>query len=492
MTEKQELHRTALTLTPTVGDPITYEFSWKDPITNLDDFLQAMAVAARAKPASPLHVATQYDESVTKFLKDWMGFLKDHQEVEGELLVARTGHRLSEALARELATHQHYKGGLYRVLGEGMHTETKEVMVIYEHLYPHERTIWLRPKEIFFSPVEETGAVRFVELKSAEPITYEEIADLFSDQPTGADQPRLGKDGQITLEYLLAKGYNMAVFEPRYGGSNVAVVIGGPMSLVGEMADCMTDGGDSCDHIQARLCGRYYPYGEGRNFPEALRRALAKLNAVPKEILDAVLRDVYNTNYNKENYEALTEIPNYLLPVDMPMDLPVPREDGTGHDVVLAAAYTNLDFGKAFRYPNYCERFTWTPDALEKIKTKLLPRAKAGALVGELDYPIYNLEDENSQSRYLTVDLNRACSVITDLRIVEDSLGGEDVQKLVGTVKPVGPYAKFCEEFLNSARPELRFGVRAWSTTGPGGVQHLEQVVTFDLINPGTPTIKKD
>jgi len=67
----------------------------------------------------------------------------------------------SEEEALDSATHRHYKGGLYRLIGFGTHTETKEPMVLYEHLWPHERAMWVRPRAIWDSLVESTGEVRF-------------------------------------------------------------------------------------------------------------------------------------------------------------------------------------------------------------------------------------------------------------------------------------------------------------------------------------------
>ena len=55
----------------------------------------------------------------------------------------------SEAEALALATHRHYKGGLYRVIGVARHSETEEAMIVYEHLWPHDRGLWVRPAEMF-------------------------------------------------------------------------------------------------------------------------------------------------------------------------------------------------------------------------------------------------------------------------------------------------------------------------------------------------------
>lgn len=70
---------------------------------------------------------------------------------------------LTEDEALEYATHRHYKGGLYRKLSEGKHSETGEEVVVYEHLYPHERGIWVRPTEMFNGHLED-GTRRFTPL----------------------------------------------------------------------------------------------------------------------------------------------------------------------------------------------------------------------------------------------------------------------------------------------------------------------------------------
>lgn len=62
--------------------------------------------------------------------------------------------------------YRHYKGNEYEVIGEGTHTETEEKFVVYKSLYePH--TIWLRPFDMFFEPVEIDGQKipRFAKVK---------------------------------------------------------------------------------------------------------------------------------------------------------------------------------------------------------------------------------------------------------------------------------------------------------------------------------------
>lgn len=63
------------------------------------------------------------------------------------------------------ATHQHYKGGLYKLLGPVKDSETGEVAtapdgsawLIYEHCYPHARELWRRPASEFYEDVRVEG-----------------------------------------------------------------------------------------------------------------------------------------------------------------------------------------------------------------------------------------------------------------------------------------------------------------------------------------------
>lgn len=56
--------------------------------------------------------------------------------------------------------YRHYKGGIYRALDIARHTETQELMVVYEHLWPHEHGIFVRPQEMFFGYLDD-GKRRF-------------------------------------------------------------------------------------------------------------------------------------------------------------------------------------------------------------------------------------------------------------------------------------------------------------------------------------------
>ena len=63
--------------------------------------------------------------------------------------------------------YRHYKGNEYEVIGEGIHTETEEKLVIYKSPYaPY--TIWVRPFDMFFEPVTVDGQIvpRFAKVTS--------------------------------------------------------------------------------------------------------------------------------------------------------------------------------------------------------------------------------------------------------------------------------------------------------------------------------------
>ena len=52
--------------------------------------------------------------------------------------------------------YRHYKGNDYRVVGLSRHSETMEVLVIYQALYG-ERGMWVRPQAMFIETVVVGG-----------------------------------------------------------------------------------------------------------------------------------------------------------------------------------------------------------------------------------------------------------------------------------------------------------------------------------------------
>lgn len=60
----------------------------------------------------------------------------------------------------KLGKYIHYKGKEYEVLGIARSSEDLSEHVVYKALYPSEfgeGTLWIRPKEMFFSHVEKNG-----------------------------------------------------------------------------------------------------------------------------------------------------------------------------------------------------------------------------------------------------------------------------------------------------------------------------------------------
>ena len=55
-----------------------------------------------------------------------------------------------------LGLYRHYKGGEYRVMGVARHSETEELLVVYQPQYG-EREWWVRPLSMFTEQVEIEG-----------------------------------------------------------------------------------------------------------------------------------------------------------------------------------------------------------------------------------------------------------------------------------------------------------------------------------------------
>lgn len=52
--------------------------------------------------------------------------------------------------------YEHFKGGRYRVLGVGRHSESLEELVFYQNLDDKDE-LWVRPVEMFLEEVEVDG-----------------------------------------------------------------------------------------------------------------------------------------------------------------------------------------------------------------------------------------------------------------------------------------------------------------------------------------------
>ena len=56
----------------------------------------------------------------------------------------------------KLGIYRHYKGNLYQVLGVGSHTESGEIVVIYQALYDS-FGLWVRPLKMFEETIKIDG-----------------------------------------------------------------------------------------------------------------------------------------------------------------------------------------------------------------------------------------------------------------------------------------------------------------------------------------------
>jgi hypothetical protein len=56
----------------------------------------------------------------------------------------------------QTGVYQHFKGKYYLVIGEATHSETNEIMVVYQPLYGEQRW-FVRPLKMFTETVEKDG-----------------------------------------------------------------------------------------------------------------------------------------------------------------------------------------------------------------------------------------------------------------------------------------------------------------------------------------------
>ena len=56
----------------------------------------------------------------------------------------------------KLGKYRHFKGGEYQLFGIAHHSETMELMVVYQALYG-EQGLWVRPAEMWTETVDRDG-----------------------------------------------------------------------------------------------------------------------------------------------------------------------------------------------------------------------------------------------------------------------------------------------------------------------------------------------
>ena len=59
----------------------------------------------------------------------------------------------------KIGRYCHFKGNEYQVLHLAKHSETQEIMVVYQALYG-EREIWVRPASMWCETVERNGSTQ--------------------------------------------------------------------------------------------------------------------------------------------------------------------------------------------------------------------------------------------------------------------------------------------------------------------------------------------
>jgi len=50
--------------------------------------------------------------------------------------------------------YKHYKGNIYKIIGFSKHSETLEVLVLYQRVDGDDKTVWSRPFSMFFEMIE--------------------------------------------------------------------------------------------------------------------------------------------------------------------------------------------------------------------------------------------------------------------------------------------------------------------------------------------------
>jgi hypothetical protein len=168
---------------------------WREAINWVNKTLTAAigqldtAVATPSDPVQPTGMTT---ESAIQHNADL--HQADHPDLSIADMIAlidQSGITLTEEDALELATHRHYKGGLYRRLFTARHTETEEQVIVYMHLYPHNPAVYVRPKSMFEGKLDG-GRVRFAKLQTLSAVLDELVTERIKGlQPGDSARPTL-------------------------------------------------------------------------------------------------------------------------------------------------------------------------------------------------------------------------------------------------------------------------------------------------------------
>ena len=70
-------------------------------------------------------------------------------------MTGNQGNKGDQGKGIRLGVYKHFKGDLYKVIGQAEHTETGEQMVVYRRVYGDTTKIYVRPLEMFNSKVDK-------------------------------------------------------------------------------------------------------------------------------------------------------------------------------------------------------------------------------------------------------------------------------------------------------------------------------------------------
>lgn len=94
-------------------------------------------------------------EDITKILGEWYGFKTDIEYVDPSRDQFKDFNDTDDRTVSAGDVFRHFKGNYYQVVAVGLHTETKETMVIYRATHNlGTAKIFVRPMESFLSEVD--------------------------------------------------------------------------------------------------------------------------------------------------------------------------------------------------------------------------------------------------------------------------------------------------------------------------------------------------